>query len=249
MIAYLSGVENSSINGRRSRSERKSKRQETRSKVKEKFEALTTKVKEKNKQIIEKNKALAKKIGAGVKRYARINKSVQERMFLKALEKNLLGLAVRLKAEYKIHPDQTKVFLSKFSSWDKIKNAINKGDIKNTMQRISGEGDAEGMSNEQYAEMTKQSVGIIQQIINWFKERKKSKEGDQAVVDAMANSVDADSSITKYDEKGNPLPAEPNDTGGGDTGAGDDETPFYKKPLIMIPLVAGVGYVAYKMLK
>lgn len=214
MVAYLSGIG-------------KVKRRSTKGKFVEKFskkvKALDSKRREDHKRIIEKQKILAKKIGAGIKRIAKVPQGLAFKKFLFALEHNFMDLASRLKIEYKKNPAETKKFLSTIGDWSKIANAINKGDKK--MASIMGEGEdssGSGDQSKQYAEYTKESVGIIKQIIEWFKKRKADKKGDQATVDAMADSVDADANIPKTDENGNPLPNDETSEDNSASGSGDN---------------------------
>ena len=200
MMTYLNGLEESQLSGKRKRKH----------KLKNLAQHLTNRATQLHKKIIEKNKALAKKIGAGIKRIANIKKNVQFKVFIKAVEKNVGGLAVRLKEMYKIKPTDTKKFLSTIGDWNKIKDAINKGDRHHKLQNIAGLGEGEDSAGGQagnYAEAAKQSVGIIAKIMEWFKKHKKNKGGDEKLVSDMQNSVDADSTIPKVDENGKELPA------------------------------------------
>lgn len=227
---------------------------------------LDKKARERNKKIVEKHKKLAKKIGAGVKRIARISKNVQFKAFIHALEKNFMGLSTRLKQQFKIDPSGTRSFLSKFGDYEKIKNAINSGD-KKTPVTLSGairrdsntgasywahlgeEGGEGGGKAGEYAEATKQGIGIIAQIIAWFKKRKAEKSGDKETVEAMTDSVDADPEIPKVDENGKPLPA---DTSGSGSGSGDDSgegESMLKNPYVIGGLVLGAGVIGYMLLK
>jgi hypothetical protein len=132
MIAYLNGV--NVLNGKKKRGKKilekaKSRGKKDLSKLKATGKKLNDKRKELDKKIIAKHKQLAKKIGAGVKRFAKINKTIAEKSLIKALEKNLMGLATRLKASYKVSPDAVKgLFKTMQIDFNKIKTAINKGD-------------------------------------------------------------------------------------------------------------------------
>lgn len=243
MMAYLNGMDDESvINGK--------------GKLKKKVKALGEKAKKRHKKIIEKQKAMAKKLGRGLKRFARISTGMQRKRFIFALEHNFLHLATRLKAEYLKHPEETKKHLSQFGDWSKIVAAINKGEKRGAT--ISGEGDT-----EKYAEYAKQGVGIIKKIIAWFKNRKKGKETeedkaqaaeDDKQVKAMENSVDADKSIEKVDEKGKTLPtspdAEDNEHSKEDSAAvvKGGSTPFYKNPMVIGGIAVAVvgGYLLMK---
>lgn len=236
-MAYLNGDdEAATINGK--------------GKLKKKVKALSEKAKKRHKKIIEKQKALAKKLGRGLKRFARISKGMQQKRFIFALEHNFLKLATRLKAEYMKHPDEVKKHLSQFGDVQKFIAAINKGEKRGAT--ISGE-----ENTEKYAEYAKQGVGIIKKIIEWFKKRKKGKETaedkaqaaeDDKQVQAMENSVDADKNIEKVDEKGQTLPASPDaeehehskeDSAAKGSG---ESTPFYKNPMMLGAVaVAAVG--------
>jgi len=228
MIAYLNGV--NVLNGKKKRGKKAVE------KLKATGKKLNEKRKELDKKIIAKHKELAKKAGAGLKRFAKINKTIAEKALIKALEKNLLGLSTRLKVAYKVTPDAVKgLFKTMQIDFNKVKNAINKGDKK--QPAILGEyrrldrkrirknytgsnpeifkkyksylGEDEpttGGDAEATAETVKQGVNLIQKIVEFFKKRKESKAGDAETVEAMANSVDADPNIEKVDENGKTLP-------------------------------------------
>ena len=83
-----------------------------------------------DKKIIAKSKELAKKAGAGVKRFANIPKKLAEKALIRALEKNLMGLSSRLKNAYNKTPNDVKNLLKPMGEWEKLKAAINKGDKK-----------------------------------------------------------------------------------------------------------------------
>lgn len=208
---------------------------------------ITDKVRKLHKKIIEQNKALAKKIGAGSKRMAKFKKGVDFKVFLKAMEHNVGGIAVRLLMLYKEKPTETKDFLSRFGDWAKIKTAINKGDHFHKFTAISGDEDgaetAAGNSTGQYVEAAKASVGIIQKIIQFFKKHKKNKSSDAQVLEDMNNSIEADKSIPKVDENGKELPAtsdaENEAHEQGNEGGGFAKTSFFKNPIVL-----GVGAAA-----
>lgn len=123
MIAYLNGV--NVLNGKKKRGKKAFE------KLKATGKKLNEKRKELDKKIIAKHKELAKKAGAGLKRFAKINKTIAEKALIKALEKNLLGLSTRLKVAYKVTPDAVKgLFKTMQIDFSKVKNAINKGDKK-----------------------------------------------------------------------------------------------------------------------
>jgi len=223
---------------------------------------ITDEARELHKRIIEKNKELARKVGAGVKRFAHIKKEVEFKAFIYALKHNVGDLAIRLKVEYKTHPNDVKNLLSQFGDWEKIKDAINAGDKHNRMKQISGMGDDAGMdagmdagagsgsgssgggNAGQYAEYAKASVGIIQKIIEWFKKRKKDKQGDDKMVQDMQNSVNADSTIPKTDENGKVLPAVKDDANAMHEGHYTAGMGTIGKVLL---IGAGVGVLAYAL--
>jgi hypothetical protein len=265
MIAYLNGV--NVLNGK------KKKGKKAFEKLKATGKKLNEKRKELDKKIIAKHKELAKKAGAGLKRFAKINKTIAEKALIKALEKNLLGLSSRLKVTYKVSPDAVKgLFKTMNVDFKKIAAAINKGDKKQpaiigeyrrlnrtvvrskslrgmpvkpmelqpqgenqsdgsyrakrrlhseamrkyrtdlkaylNKGKLSGDEDGAGSGGdaEATAETVKQGVNLIQKIVEFFKKRKESKQGDSETVEAMANSVDADPNIEKVDENGKSLP-------------------------------------------
>ena len=207
MIAYLNGL--SEIG----RSKGKGKAKKALSKIKKTSKILNEKRRALDKKIIAKHKELAKKVGAGVKRIAKIKKDVAVKAALLALEKNLLGLSTRLKVAYRVDPAAVKGLLSQFGTWEKFSAAINKGASSSAaISKYLGEDEAEAAGSDQtaqYAEAAKASVGIIQKIVEFFKKRKESKKGDSETVEAMANSVDADTTIPKVDENGKDLPTDP----------------------------------------
>lgn len=238
MIAYLNGV--NVLNGKKRRGKKflekaKARGKKEFTKLKATGKKLNEKRKALDKKIIAKHKALAKKVGAGIKRFAKIGRSIQEKALIKALEKNLMGLASRLKATYKVSPQSVKTLLKPMGDWEKLKSAINKGDKKapaiigeyrtldrkkirknytgnfpNTFNKYKsylGEDEVpSGADAEQTAENVKQGVNLIQKIVEFFKKRKESKAGDTETIEAMANSVDADPNIEKVDEAGKTLP-------------------------------------------
>ena len=247
MIAYLSGL------GKPKKKPFGGKGKKALDKLKATGKTLNEKRKELDKKIIAKHKEMAKKIGAGVKRIAKIRKDVAVKSAIKALEKNLMGLATRLKKTYAKDPNAVKMLFKPLGDWEKFKNAINKGDTQTPaiLSGYMGEGEGGGDA-EKYAEATKQGIGIIKQIIDFFKKRKESKAGDNETVEAMENSVDADPTIDKVDENGTKLPVsdEAKEINKADEKAGKDEAAglMSNKPLLYGGIaVAVVG--AYFLLK
>lgn len=201
MIAYLNGL------GKPKRKPFGGKGKKALTKLKATGKTLNEKRKALDKKIIAKHKQLAKKVGAGIKRIAKIQKNIAVKSTLKALEKNLMGFSSRLKLAYQKEPNAVKMLFKPFGDFEQFKNAINKGD-KKLPAIIGGIGEETGneAQAEQVAEATKQGIGIIKQIAEWFKKRKESKKGDAETVEAMENSVDADPNIEKTDENGVKLP-------------------------------------------
>ena len=128
MIAYLNGV--NVLNGRKKFRPFGGKGKKALDKLKATGKKLNDKRKALDKKIIAKAKDLAKKAGAGIKRFAQINKTIQEKALIFALEKNLMGMSSRLKATYKVSPQSVKALLKPMGNWEKLKKAINKGDKK-----------------------------------------------------------------------------------------------------------------------
>ena len=128
MIAYLNGV--NVLNGKKKFRPFGGKGKKALDKLKATGKKLNDKRKALDKKIIAKAKDLAKKAGAGIKRFAQINKTIQEKALIFALEKNLMGMASRLKATYKTSPQSVKTLLKPMGDWEKLKKAINKGDKK-----------------------------------------------------------------------------------------------------------------------
>tara|TARA_R110000868_G_scaffold230762_1_gene484016 strand:- start:540 stop:1397 length:858 start_codon:yes stop_codon:yes gene_type:complete len=233
MIAYLNGV--NVLNGKKKFRPFGGKGKKALTKLKATGKKLNEKRKALDKKIIAKHKALAKKVGAGIKRFAKIGRTLQEKALVKALEKNLMGLSSRLKATYKVSPQSVKTLLKPMGDWEKLKSAINKGDKKqpaiigeyrtlnrkriqknytgnfpNTFKKYKsylGEDEPTGGADaEATAENVKQGVNLITKIVEFFKKRKESKAGDAETIEAMSNSVDADPNIEKVDENGKSLP-------------------------------------------
>lgn len=65
---------------------------------------------------------------------------------------------------------------------------------------------ADAPTAAQYEGWTKGAVGILKQIIAWFKKHGKHNQKDQEVIEQMGAEVDADPTIPKYDENGTLLP-------------------------------------------
>jgi len=228
MIAYLNGI--NVLSGKKKRGKKAFE------KLKATGKKLNEKRKELDKKIIAKHKELAKKVGAGVKRFAKINKTIAEKALIKALEKNFMGISTRLKLAYSKTPDAVKgLFKTMQIPFEKVKTAINKGDKfqpaivgENRMMSrklirknytgknpemfrkykayLGVEASGGGADPEAIAEGVKQGVSLISKIMDFFKKRKEDKKGDAEIVDAMANSVDADPNIEKVDENGKSLP-------------------------------------------
>jgi hypothetical protein len=236
---------------------------------------LTSKVKEANKRIIAKQKVLAKKIGAGVKRIAQIPRSVAEKKLLFALEKNLFQMSSRIKAEYTKNPAETKQFLSSLGSYANIAAAINIGSpagvrlagakpdyqgqckcgnqnvwakeccLRGVGEDTTGSGTG-GNEAAQYAEYTKQGVGLITRIMEWFKKRKAEKKGDKEAVETMADSVDADAGIPKVDENGNALPDDPEAV---DSGSGSGKPAEENNTMLIVGVVGAAAVAGYFLMK
>lgn len=245
-MTYLNGIdENSTISGK--------------GKFKKFAKHIGEKANKLHKKIIAKNKALAKKLGKGFKRFAKIGKNVEFKVFLRSMEHNLGGIAVRLKQMYIEKPAETKQFLSKFGDFEKIKNAINKGDKHHKLKNIAGLGVAvPSVENAgEYAEAGKQAVGIIKKIIAWFKKHKKHKPDDDKLVGNMENSVDADHSIPKVDENGKELPAveDPENKEhtqgkeGGEFATGKGDGMSFKNPLVIAGTAAVLLVGGYMLMK
>jgi hypothetical protein len=178
-------------------------------------------------------------------------------------------MSTRLVNEYFKNRVETVAFLKSLGDYNKLKAAINKGSKKGTLgakpanyrchdaqgftyysqtpcAEVHGEesgGESGGTTAAQYEEYTKQSVGLIQQIIAWFKKRKADKAGDAAGVDAMTDAVDADSDIEKVDENGRPLPD--SDEAEAGSGPGTAGGSILKSPILWGGLAVG----AYFLLK
>ena len=122
----------------------------------------------------------------------------------------------RIKAVYKTHPEDLKKFWANYGSWTDLTTAVNKG--TKIGAKMSGDEGGGGMDAQQYEEATKASVGIIQQIIEFFKKRKEKKNKEQEMqdkqaVDNMTASINNDVDIPKVDENGNPADDETADGG------------------------------------
>lgn len=195
---------------------------------------LDAKAKALNKKINDDAKKLAKATGKGIKRIAKIPKSFAFKKLLWALEHDFMGLSTRIKALYKQNPQDAKNVLSSIGNYSKIISAVNKGAKGNAIsggydygckcgnqnvyavECCKGKHSAKSMVGEvspedvqQYAEYSKEAVGLIKQIIDWFKKRKANKQSDDETINDMGESVDADSNIPKEDETGDDLPISP----------------------------------------
>lgn len=195
---------------------------------------LDDKAKALNKKINDDAKKLAKATGKGLKRIAKIPNSFAFKKLLWALEHDFMGLSTRIKMLYNQNSEDTKKVLSSIGNYSKIISAVNKGAKGNAIsggydygckcgnqnvyaqECCKGKHSAKSMVGEvspeevqQYAEYSKEAVGLIQKIIDWFKKRKASKLTDDATIKDMQESVDADSNIPKEDENGNELPVSP----------------------------------------
>lgn len=185
--------------------------------IKQIQKTITT-VKTKAQQLVDQAKAQARKLGYGVQRIAAIPQKLANKAALRLIETNFIGLATRIRDGYRVDPNGLKAIVNANKiSWTDFKNAVNKG-VKN-VGAISGMGAATGADTSggdtggstgpsagQYEAWTKAGVGIIKQIIEWFKKLGKKKPEDDAVVAQMATEVDADPTIPKFDESGNLLP-------------------------------------------
>jgi len=194
-----------------------------------------------------------------VKKFAHIKKDVAVKSFLWSVSKNYMGLADRLKDANKSHHADLVKFWGAFGSFQDLANAVNKGskkgatfsgvnyrsDRSNLNSSYMGEEGGSGDQAKQYEEGAKASVGIIKQILDFFAKRKKDKQaGDDQSVSTLEEAVNDDPSIPKVDASGNPI-AEGSGEGSGDT----EETPFYKKPLVIVSAVGLVGAGLYFMNK
>lgn len=195
-----------------------------------------------------------------VKKFAHIKKDVAVKSFLWSVSKNYMGLADRLKDANKTHHTDLLKFWGAFGSFDDLAKAVNKGskkgatfsgvnyrsDRSNLNSSYMGEEGGSGDQAKQYEEGAKASVGIIKQILDFFAKRKKDKQaGDDQSVSTLEDAVANDPSIPKVDASGNPIP----EGSGEGSGEGDDETPFYKKPLVIVSAVGLVGAGLYFMNK
>ena len=232
MINYLSGLDQSEIG---------------RTKLKDKLKHIGEEEMARHKKIIEKNKALAKKLGRGIKRIAKIKKNVEFKAFIYGLKHNVAGFSTQLKKAYILDPIATKAILSSIGDIKEIIAAINFGDKFNKKQ-ISGFGEdvtdatadtgadttADTTANDnptgetpetdsgEFAESSKHGVRLFKKIGAFFKKifkRKHKKDPTDKAITLMTNSVDADSTIPKVDENGKPLPAfiDPNNEGSENT--------------------------------
>ena len=194
---------------------------------------LDAKAKALNKKINDDAKKLAKLTGKGLKRIAKIPKSFAFKKLIWALEHDFMNLSTRIKALYKQNPQEAKDVLSKIGDYSKIISAVNKGAKGSAISGGYNYGCKCGNQNvyavecckgksaksmigevtpeqaQQYAEYSKEAVGLIKQIIDWFKKRKADKQGDAETIGDMGESVDSDSDIPKEDENGNDLPVSP----------------------------------------
>lgn len=197
-MTHLSGVQNSELGRKKLFSKAKSKLSDAEKKRK----AVFTATKKKHDEFLKKQ---GKKVQTGIKkRFANIKKDVAVKHFLKAVSGNYLNLAKRIEDVYKTHPEDLKKFWANYGSWQDLAGAVNKG--SKSGRYMSGE---EGSEAEQYEEGAKQSMGIIMQIIEFFKKRKAEKNKkqdaeDQTALQTMEQNIMSDNTIPKVDENGNP---------------------------------------------
>lgn len=270
MIHYLNGdCTNYSELGRAKRKRGSA----TATRFSKKIKALDEKRKQQHRKIVAQQKALAKRAGLGVKRIAKIPKGLAFKKLLFALEKDVFGISTRLVAEFTKSPFDTKAFLSTLGNYEKLKAAINKGSKKGSLGYKTTNPDYQGQCKcgnqnvwateccqksvhggelgegqptaAQYEEYAKQSVGLIQQIIAWFKKRKADKAGDKEAVDTLTDAVDADSDIEKVDENGNPLPDSDDAEAGSGAGTAGGGMEILKSPILW----GGLAVAAYFLMK
>jgi len=266
MIHYLNGdCTNCSELGRSKRKRGSA----TATKFSKKIKALDEKRKLQHRKIIAEQKALAKRAGLGLKRIAKIPKGLAFKKLLFALEKDVFGMATRLTAEFRKSPVETANFIKTLGDYNQLKNAINKGSKSGSLgakpanyrchdsqghtyysqtpcAEVHGDEESGGTTAAQYEEYTKQSVGLIQQIIAWFKKRKADKAADKAGVDAMADAVDADSDIEKVDENGRPLPDSEDAEAGSGEGTAGGGMEILKSPILWGGLAVGAYFLMKK---
>jgi len=233
-MTHLSGTEENSSLGRTKRnifSKAKNKLSEQDKKRKSVFKD----VKKKHDNFLKKT---GQQIKTTVKKYAHIRKDVAVKAFLKSVAVNYLNLADRIKEVYKTHPEDLKKFWGNYGSWQDLTNAVNKGTKRGST--MSGMGEDAGGGNDQakqYEEGAKQSMGIIMQIIEFFKKRKAKKNEEQDAKDAealkgMEESVMNDPTIPKVDAQGNPVTS--------DTQQLDENgKPMEEESGLMTPLLLG----------
>jgi predicted transglutaminase-like protease len=243
MMQHLSGTHDLSEMGKN----KKHPLSDALKKEAQKRKSTFKKIKTKHDEILKKQ---GKTIKKGIKRFAHIQKDVAVKSFLLSVAKNYMGLANRIKDANKTHPADLKMFWAKFGAWQDLVNAVNKGSKQGAIFSGIGEDETGGSSSSgggqagQYEEGAKASVGIIKQILEFFAKRKKEKQaGDDKSVEALADAVDKDPTIPKVDENGNTIAPD----GSKDDGA-DDETPFYKKPVVLgtTAVVLVGGYMLMK---
>lgn len=255
-MTHLSGLNDAELGRKKRGGGLFSKAKDKASKVKEAVKKEDKKRKEKFKAVKKKHdeflKKQGKKIETGVKkRFAHIKKDVAVKVFLNSVAKNYLNLATRIKAVYKTHPEDLKKFWANFGAWQDLTTAVNKGTKIGAY--MSGEEDGGGDQAKQYEEGAKQSMGIIMQIIEFFKKRKAEKNAKQDAEDSQAisnmeASVMADPTIPKVDENGNPVKADEEkgeNAQESDSGKPQEDLPFLQTTTGKVTLGLGVAGVLY----
>jgi hypothetical protein len=214
-MTHLSGTDELATLGRRKRkSENKGLFKAGKKKLNSKQAELKNKFKETKKKHQQFLKKTGQKLKSNIKQFAHIRKDVAKKAFLKSIAVNYLNLADRIKEVYKTHPEDLKKFWGNYGTWQELTTAVNKGTKRGAI--LSGMGQDEGGGSDQakqYEEGAKQSMGIIKQIIEFFKQRKAKKNEKQEQEDAealknMEASVMADPTIDKVDSQGNPITAD-----------------------------------------
>lgn len=207
-LKFLNGVDDVAVG----RTKLKDRLKKTERQIKNEFNAA----KKKQDDLLKK---AGKEIKNFPKKFAVINNARAKKAFLKYISINGGGFATRIKQEYNKDPNAVKLFWSKFGTWDEFKNAVNAGSKQGA--KISGDdgtdtGDSSGGSSggssgqaATYEAGAKESVGIIKQLIAWFKARKAKKNGDDQIVEKMETAIDQDPNIPKIDDTGTTIPPPP----------------------------------------
>jgi len=236
------------------------------------FMGLSTRLKDAYKKSPNEVKTLLKPLGDYEKIKAAINKgdkklpamigeyktfsTANATRVVRKKRKSLRGMPIKPMRPIKEANETNEFFQQRLNNYGK-RNTKYKEDLKNYLSKGKLSGDDEGAGSggeaEATAEAVKQGVSLIKKIIEFFKKRKEAKAGDDAIVEGMGNSVDADPDIEKTDENGKvlPVPQEAKDINKIDkeTGAEEKEGGIMNNKPLLIGGVLALAVGGYFLMK